>query len=135
METNYLKFVSNLTIENAMRRTYFSSKEAKITDTVFDCMENINKNLMAIGTLFDNLVICGGLAQIKNFTDQVIIPQLNERNDKILINLIPRKASYGYQAPIMGARILAAVPGFKNIMANKISYYEKGAVNLASKIT
>eukprot|EP00826_Nyctotherus_ovalis_P003830 TRINITY_DN1078_c0_g6_i1.p1 TRINITY_DN1078_c0_g6~~TRINITY_DN1078_c0_g6_i1.p1 ORF type:complete len:397 (+),score=119.87 TRINITY_DN1078_c0_g6_i1:24-1193(+) len=131
--TSPLECVTNEQLDKAVTEVYFPTGGKSVVDEIQATMTRVMEKILSLTTMFDNLTIAGGMAPIAGLDNKIIV-NLNSRNDKILANLIPRKATHKLAAPVIGARMLAAVPGFKDIMSTKTKYYERGAEHLASKI-
>jgi len=128
-----LEHITKDHLEKAVNEVYFPSGGKSVVEEIHATITRTTEKLISFTNMFDNLTISGGIASIAGLDNKIIF-NLNSRNDKILAKLIPRKATYKYAAPIIGARMLAAVPGFRDIMSTKTKYYERGAEHLAGKI-
>ncbi len=120
-------------LEAAAKDVYLSENERSIVEEIQATVVDVLTKIGCEKCIFDNLVLCGGIAPVGGVDDK-IISELNGKYNKTLAKLTPRKAAFKYLAPVVGARILAAVPGFRDTMATKAAYYECGADFLASRV-
>ena len=120
-------------LEELMKMEYLPEGQDSLIERIKDTIAGVQSKIGADASAFDSLTICGSVASLGDI-DSKIITELNNRNDKCLTKLTPRTTSYGHLAPVIGARMLAALPGFKNVMFSHATYYEYGAEYLTARV-